>query len=318
MSEPLAIGVDIGGTKIAYGLVDRIGQVHATHRLPTLPEEGTEAVIDRITQGIEHMLTLSDAPIVGIGMGSPGQINPHTGVVYLATNLAWRNVELVQGVKQRLSRDIPVWLNNDANASAMGEMLFGAARGCTDFLILTVGTGLGGAAISDGKLLLGGKFVAMEVGHIPVMPNGRLCVCGSLGCPEMYASGTGMMAGLQEHLPHYPFSVLANKEGITTEDILRAAREGDPLGSLLVDEIVSGLLAVTVPVIGLFDPLRVVVGGGLALAAWDLLGDRITTRLHEALAQTVFDDVPVVKSEVSSSAVGAASLVWYELDNEKF
>ena len=314
MSEPLAIGVDIGGTKIAYGLVDRQGEVHGTYRLPTLPEEGVEAVIDRIVQGIEHMLALTDAPIVGIGMGSPGQINPHTGVVYLATNLDWHNVQLVQGVRQRLSRDIPVWLNNDANASAMGEMLFGAAKGCSDFLILTVGTGLGGAAISGGKLLLGGKFVAMEVGHIPVIPNGRLCRCGALGCPEMYASGTGMMAGLEDHLPHYPFSVLADKENVSTEDILAAAREGDALGLLLVDEIVNGLLSVTVPVIGLLDPLRVVVGGGLGLAAWDLLGERLKNRLHEELSQTVFDDVPVVKSEVLSSAVGAASLVWYELD----
>ncbi|MCA0456181.1 MAG: ROK family protein [Chloroflexi bacterium] len=315
MSDSLAIGVDIGGTKIAYGLVDRQGAVHAAHRLPTLPEEGTEAVINRIVQGIEHMLTLTDAPIVGIGMGSPGQINPHTGVVYLATNLDWHNVELVQGVRQRLSRDIPVWLHNDANASAMGEMLFGAAKGCSDFLILTVGTGLGGAAISGGKLLLGGKFVAMEVGHIPVIPNGRLCRCGALGCPEMYASGTGMMAGLEDHLPHYPFSVLADKENVSTEDILAAAREGDALGVLLVDEIVNGLLAVTVPIIGLLDPLRVVVGGGLGLAAWDLLGERLTNRLHEELSQTVFEDIPVVKSEVLSSAVGAASLVWYELDN---
>lgn len=313
MSEQLAIGVDIGGTKIAFGLVDETGQLHASYRLPTAPEDGAEAVIGRILEGIEHVLAQASLPVLGIGMGSPGQINPHTGVVYLATNLAWHDVELVAGVRQRLSRNIPVLLNNDANTTALGEMLFGAARGCADFIMLTVGTGLGGSAISGGQLILGGKFGAMEVGHITVIPNGRLCKCGAYGCPEMFASGTGMLAGLQEHLPHYPFSVLAQQPSPTTSDILTAARAGDPLGSLLVDEIVTGLLAVIVPVVGLLDPSRIIVGGGLGLAAWDMLGERLTARLHDALLPSVFSDVPVFKAEVESSAVGAASLVWHHM-----
>jgi glucokinase len=153
----------------------------------------------------------------------------------------------------------------------------------------------------------------MEVGHIPLIPNGRLCKCGAHGCSEMYSSGIGMMAGLQEHLPHYPFSPLAN-ENATTEDILQAARAEDPLGVLLIDEAVDGLIAFLVPYIGLLNPGRIVIGGGLGLAAWDLLSDRLRAKLHNRLENSVFSDVPVFKSEVVSSAVGAASVVWYERD----
>ncbi len=312
MGDSLAIGIDLGGTKIACGLVDRAGHEHASYRLPTLPEEGTDAVIGRIVQGIEYLLSQTDQPVAGIGIGSPGQINPHTGVVYLATNLSWHNIPLAQGVQQKLSGNYPIWVHNDANASAIGEKLFGAGRGSDDFMLITLGTGVGGAAISGGQLVLGAQFVAMEAGHIPLIPNGRLCKCGARGCSEMYSSGTGLMAGLQEHLEHYPFSTL--KTGSSTEDILQAARANDPLGLLLIDEAVDGLLPVIIPYIGLFNPGRIVIGGGLGFAAWDLLGDRLTAKLHDRLLNSVFSDVPVLKSEVTSSAVGAASLVWYELD----
>ncbi len=313
MGEQLAIGVDLGGTKIAFGLVDRAGHEHASYRLPTLPEEGTDAVIGRIVQGIEYLLSQTDHPVVGIGIGSPGQLNPYTGMIYIATNLNWHNLSLLDGLRPRLSVDMPIWVHNDANASAIGEMFFGAGRGSDDFMLITLGTGVGGAAISTGQLVLGAQFVAMEVGHIPLIPNGRLCKCGAHGCSEMYSSGVGMMAGLQEHLPHYPFSILAD-ENTTTEDILKAARAGDTLGTLLIDEAVDGLLPVIVPYVGLLNPDRIILGGGLGLAAWDLLGDRLTAKLHDRLANSVFSDVPVLKSEVVSTAVGAASLVWYELD----
>jgi len=313
LGEQLAIGVDLGGTKIAFGLVDRAGHEHASYRLPTIPEEGIDAVIGRIVLGIQYLLSQTNQSVAGIGIGSPGHINPRTGMVYVATNLDWHNVSLAEGVRQKLSEDLPIWVHNDANASAIGEMFFGAGRGCDDFMLITLGTGVGGAAISSGQLVLGAQFVGMEVGHIPLIPNGRLCKCGANGCSEMYSSGTGLMAGLQEHLPHYPFSILADKE-ITTEDILNAARADDPLGLLLIDEAVDGLLPVIVPYIGLLNPGRIVIGGGLGLAAWDLLGNRLTAKLHDRLLNSVFSDVPILKSEVMSSAVGAASVVWYERD----
>ncbi len=313
MDEQLAIGVDLGGTKIAFGLVDRAGHEYASYRLPTLPEEGTDAVIKRIAEGVEYLLRQTKSPIMGIGIGSPGQLNPYTGIIYIATNLNWHNLSLLDGLSQHLSVELPVWVHNDANAAAIGEKFFGAGQGSDDFMLITLGTGVGGAAISGGRLVLGAQFIAMEVGHIPVIPNGRLCKCGAHGCPEMYSSGIGLMAGLQEHLPHYPFSPLAN-ENATTEDVLKAAREGDELANLLMDEAVDALVAVLVPYIGLLNPGRIILGGGLGLAAWDLLGDRLKTKLHDCLLNSVFADVPILKSEVVSSAVGAASVVWYELD----
>lgn len=146
MADELAIGVDIGGTKIAFALVNREGRVLATHRLPTLPAEGVEAVVDRVAQGIHHLLEQTEQPVGGVGIGCPGHLNPISGVIHNATNLAWSEVPLKAGVQARLKQDLPVWVLKDANASALGEMYFGAARGCNDFVYIALGTGLGGGA----------------------------------------------------------------------------------------------------------------------------------------------------------------------------
>src|SRR4051812_23164861 len=125
MSDQLAIGVDIGGTKIAFALVNREGQVLTTHRLPTLPAEGAEAVFGRVAEGVHHLLAQTDQPVGGVGIGCPGRLNPITGIIEGATNLNWYNVPLKAGVQARLQADLPVWVLKDANASALGEMYFG-------------------------------------------------------------------------------------------------------------------------------------------------------------------------------------------------
>lgn len=311
MKDRLAIGVDIGGTKIAFALVNEDGQVLAEHRLPTLADEGAEAVFDRVAEGIHYLLEQAGEQAAGVGIGCPGHLNPYTGVVHNATNLAWREVPLLDGVRQRV--DLPVWVQKDTNGGAMGEMYFGAARGCQDFVYLAVGTGLGGSAVVDGELLLGARYMAMEVGHMPFNPTGRLCRCGMRGCPEMYVSGIGLLAGVREHLPEYSDSVLANSTDLTTAVILDAARAGDALALAVLDEAVEWLVGVMVCCMDILNPTLFVIGGGLGRAGAEWFIEGAQQAFYRRVTPDFHQHIQVVAAQVANSAVGPACLVWHGL-----
>jgi glucokinase len=313
MSGQSAVGVDIGGTKIAFALIDEQGHVLGEHRLPTWPEQGAEAVFARVAQGIHHLLTQANGAVAGVGIGSPGLINPDTGVVHNATNLFWRNVPLLAGVRERLECDLPLWLEKDANAGALGEMYFGAAQGCRDFVYLALGTGLGGGAVVAGELVHGSQHMAMEIGHMPFTSGGRLCRCGMHGCPEMYTAGVGLLAGVREHLPDYPDSVLAGAAELTTEAILDAARAGDALALAVMNEAVEWLVGVMIACRGILNPALFVIGGGLGHAGAEWYVHGAQQQLHRRLTPDIHQNIQVVASQVASSAVGAACLVWHGL-----
>jgi glucokinase len=315
MTDQLAIGVDIGGTKIAFALVNRDGHVLATHRLPTLPAEGAEAVFSRVVQGIDYLHSQTAQPIAGVGIGCPGYINPITGVVHNATNLGWRDVSLMTGVQERLHVSLPVWVQKDANAGTLGELYFGAGQGYSDFVYIALGTGLGGGAISGGTLVQGGKFNGMEIGHMPFNPGGRLCACGMHGCPEMYTSGTGILAGVCEHLPAYPQSILAQITDVTPEAVLKAARAGDELALLVLNEAAQWLSSVMITLMGVLNPSAFVIGGGMGHAAAEFLIPTVKKMLHERTDSTIYPEIPIVESQVTSSAVGAACQVWFGLQS---
>ncbi|MBZ0286679.1 MAG: ROK family protein [Anaerolineae bacterium] len=312
MTDDLAIGVDIGGTKIAFALVNRKGEVLAEHRLPTVPVEGAEAVFDRVADGVHELLRQTDQPVAGVGIGCPGHLNPITGVIHNATNLAWHEVPLKEGVMARLKQQMPVWVLKDANASALGEMYFGAARGCSDFVYISLGTGLGGGAIVGGHLVQGGNFAAMEIGHMPFTPTSRKCACGMYGCPEMYLSGTGILAGVREHLPDYPDSSLSELgDNLTTGAILEAARANDPLALAVMAETGWWLCSVMICLMGILNPTMFVVGGGMGHAAAEFIVPSARKALRERTVAGIYDpNIPIVQSQVMSSAVGAACQVW--------
>lgn len=308
MQQNVAIGVDLGGTKIAFAAVDREGSILATHTEPTLSDEGTDAVITRIATGIRAVRKAYQ--VAGIGIGAPGPVV--NGVALNAVNLGWRSVPLVESVHQRLDMAVPVWAQNDVNAGTIGELVFGAARGVRDFVYLAVGTGLGGGAVADGRLINGVGGFAMELGHMSVDPNGRLCNCGNHGCVEMYCSGKGLVAGVRAHLPDYPQSVLANAEP-TTRAILDAARAGDALALRVIDEAADVLGQTMAWSVMVLNPALIVIGGGMALASGDLLIMPATTAMRSRLIPDIANLIPVARSQVESSALGAAALVWHEL-----
>ncbi len=313
MANRLAIGVDIGGTKIASALADEQGNVVETHQALTGVADGPEAVLDRIAQGIQWLLNKAPQPVVGIGLGSPGHVNPVTGTVRGAVNLAWTDVPLCEAIRKRLPVDLPLWLQKDTNAAVLGELYYGAARGYKDVVLIAIGTGLGVGVVVDGRVLLGANFYATDIGHLTLDPMGRQCACGLRGCIEMYVSGKGLLAGVREHRANYPQSLLAQSDAPPTTAIVQAARDGDPLARTVIEEAAVWLGKLFILCGVTLNPALFVVGGGLGLAAADLLLEHATREFLANVQPPIYENVKIVQSQITVSAVGAACLVWESL-----
>jgi glucokinase len=322
MVERLAVGVDVGGTKLAFALVSERGKVLSTHRVPTQVSDGNDRVLQRIVDGIEFIINstpdlnpkssvLDASSIQGIGIGCPGQVDPQTGCVRLAVNMGWKDVPLQQEIKQRLPYELPIYIEQDANAGALGEMYFGAAQGCQDFVYIAVGTGLGIGGVIKGRILSGATNFAMEIGHISLDPNGRQCRCGLRGCPEAYVSGVGLLNGLSIHRSKFPGSALATAESPTTAMILEAAAQHDPLASLIMYEAAEYLGITMAYCAAALNPKLFVIGGGLGKAAAPFLIDKAASELYRRTLPAAHEGLKIVQSQVNESAVGAASLVWH-------
>ena len=313
-NQPLAIGVDLGGTKIGFALADAGGNVLATHQLPTLAAEGADAVIERIAQGVEYLHARHGGQIVGIGVCSPGQVDPDSGIVHYATNLAWDDVDLRGGLYERLPKPLPVFLQKDANAQALGEMVYGAARGVRDFMYVAVGTGLVGGAVTGGKVITGVTFNPTEIGHLSLNPEGRQCTCGLRGCPEIYVSGMGFRAAVAEYRDQYPDSPLAALPNADASDVIRYAPEGDPLALRVLHEGGRWLGAIVACCAGILNPAMIVLGGGLGLAAADYLLPVAERELKRRTLPATYDRLLWRKSQLANSALGPAALVWLGLE----
>jgi glucokinase len=293
----ISIGIDIGGTKIALALVDDQGKTLAEHRLTT--PANPDQVLDKIAEGIQTLRTDADA-VAGVGIGCPGHVDPHSGIVRHAVNLGWTEVYLRDEIARRVN--LPVWIEKDTNAATLGELYFGAARGYQDVVYVAVGTGLGGGAVVRGQLVSGANAFAMEIGHLVLTPGGRACRCGLHGCAEMYASGVGLLAGARE--AGFP-------DNVSTADILQAAHQNDPRAQALLSDAAQALAMVFACCASLFNPALIVVGGGLGLATTDTILPQATQTLQTLILPPAYEAMQVVSSQVVHSAVGAAALVWH-------
>ena len=269
-----AIGVDIGGTKIAAGVVDEDGKILARTRRVTEPDDA--ASIDRAVCDV--YVELSQQYEVGaIGVAAAGFVNADRSTVLFAPNIAWRDYPLEERVRALLKDDVRVVVENDANAAGWAEFRFGAGRDVQDMLMLTVGTGLGGAVVLGGNLVRGAWGVAAEVGHMRVVPDGHYCGCGNEGCWEQYASGSALVRDAQAALITAPERArrlleMAGGDGAKLEGphITDAATEGDPLAIELLAELGRWIGEGSASVAALLDPALVVIGGGVG-AAGELL-----------------------------------------------
>ena len=307
-----AIGVDIGATKIASVLISETGQVLASSQALTRAEEGMQAVFDRIAGQILELARQSPGTVVGVGIGSPGKVDSDQGMVYNAINLGWAEVDLAEKISARIGRSFPVWIQKDANLSALGEVYFGAGQGLQDFIYLGIGSGLGAGIISRGRLIVGGDWYAADVGHLSIDPEGSLCVCGSRGCAETIASGPGLVRVALQKLATMPGkSTLVNKIDLNPADVLAAAQEGDALALQAMAEVGRVLGIIMSACTAILNPCRYVIGGGLGLAGFDFIAPAAE---EELLRRTIPESrslLDIVPSQVESPAVGAACLVWY-------
>ena len=305
-----AIGIDVGATKIAAALVGPAGEVVDTRHRPTHPERGSEAVLDDIATLARQLWPQEAATLAGIGIGTPGQVNGETGTVHNAVNLGWKEVPLVAEVQARLQTEIALWVQKDANAAALGEYVFGAARGHDDFVYLSVGSGLGGGIVAGGRLITGAEWNAAEVGHLVLDTAGRRCACGQRGCAETVVSGPGLSHLFDRYRKagRYATELPA---AATNRQIVAAAAEGDELARAALAGVGAGLGEVMAACVALLNPGLIVIGGGLGLAAFEWLLPAACAELRRRVLPGSTRPLTAERSQVESSAVGAAGLVWH-------
>jgi len=297
------VGVDVGGTKIAAGLVDEHGQLLARD-LTESPATDPAAIVHTIGELVRSLV--GDREVEAVGVCAAGFIDKQRATVVFAPNLAWRDEPLKQRLQDKLG--LPVVVENDANAAAWGEFTSGAGEDVEDLLMLTIGTGVGGGVVIDGELVRGGFGMGGEVGHIQMVPGGVLCGCGNLGCLESYGSGNALERMTREHALETPEAArdLLERAGgdpaaITGPLISAAAQAGDAFAidrlAELGDWIGQGVATLT----AVLDPNVVVVGGGVSEAG-DLLLDPIRTSFENHV--TVRSHRPIL--EVRQAILGNA------------
>ena len=319
-SERLALGVDIGGTKVAAALVDGAGTVVGSERGPVAPESNA-AALESVVAVVERLLAARPEArerLVGIGAGAPGGVDWRNGVLLGATNLAWRNLPLAQELSQRYG--VPALVDNDVNVAAWGERCFGGwgrdgAPGSIEHLVfITVGTGIGSGLIENGRIVRGRRG-AGEIGHIPVLQNGPRCKCGMIGCLEGAASGPALGAAgrrLAESGEAPRLLALADGDAsaVTAAHVVRAATEGDPGATTLLEQEGEYLALAVLIASRMLDPEVIVIGGGLAEAG-DPLFQAIWRALRKIRERGPEPETYVVPTRLGSEAgaIGAAALV---------
>lgn len=306
------IGVDLGGTRLRAVRLDSTGHIFQHGSVATAATAGPEEVIAQMVSLVEQVIgDVNHAEILGIGVGSPGPLDPFEGMVLHAPTLqGWVNVPLRAILQERTG--LPVVLNNDANAAALGEWYFGSGQGCQDFIYVTVSTGIGGGIIANGQLLLGRKGMAGEIGHMQIQPDGPVCSCGQIGCWESLASGTALARFAVQELQKGSPSLLhdsATKGPVTAADVFSAAAQGDALAQDLLRREGELLGRGLVNLLHLFSPERITLGGGVAQGmVW------LEPHIHRVIAarsMPCYRDVPLQYAHHAEQAgvIGAATLL---------
>jgi glucokinase len=286
------VGIDIGGTNLVVGSVAEDGSsLLALRSEPTRPEEGPDAVLGRLASLARATMAETTkldpkARLLGVGVGAPGPLDTRTGVIFLTPNLGWVNMPLRREMADLL--DLPTTLDNDANCAVFGEWWRGAARGSKNAIGFTIGTGIGGGIIVDGRLYHGASDCAGEFGHMTLDPEGRRCKCGNYGCLEAYASGPAIALRAVEALGSGAESrivemVEGNLARVTAQTVYDAAHDGDPLALEVVRDTARYLGAGVANMVNVFNPEIVVICGGVTHA-----GERLMAPLRQEVARRAF------------------------------
>lgn len=316
MSKPYVVGIDIGGTNTVFGIVDARGVVIASSSIKTRKHNTIEAYLDELHTELTKLIEVNDAvdKIHGIGIGAPNA-NYYTGTIESGVNLPWPTpIPLAQLVSEKFG--VPVSITNDANAAAIGEMTYGSARGLKDFIMITLGTGVGSGVVINGQLVYGHDGFAGELGHLIVKRNnGRLCGCGRTGCLEAYCSASGVARTAREFLEirTEPSALRTIPiEAITSKDVYDAAVAGDKLANEIF-EYTGNILGEAFAEFTVFSsPQAIILFGGLAKS-----GELLLRPLRESMEKNMYPafkgKVQILLSELKdadAAVLGASALGW--------
>jgi glucokinase len=320
-TELLNLGIDLGGSKILTAVVDPEGRIFSSDESVTPATEGRDLVIQSIVHSADSALekagiTISEITVIGIG--APGISNPEAGILFTSPNLpGWRNVLLRDIIQDKLGRK--TFLINDANAAALGEFYFGAARGVRNFIYVTLSTGIGGGIIIDGKIYAGAIGTAGEIGHMTIDENGPICNCGNRGCWETLASGTALAREASRRIEEgVKTSILKQVDGdlgqVTAQVIHAAALQGDKFARELIARTGHYVGVGLINLINIFNPELIVIGGGLSTMGDMLLAPAFKTAGQRAYKEA-FQAVRFVTAELgrNSGALGAAAFAFEEI-----
>lgn len=316
MGKNYAVGVDLGGTKIATALVDLDANILERVVAPTRAQAGAGEVLEDIKETVRRVLGtrgVSLDQVVGIGVGSPGPLNPQTGVVLFAPNLGWHNVPVGEIMEKEFG--VPVMVENDANLAGLAEARVGAGKGSKNMVYMTVSTGIGGGIIIDGEIYRGSGFVAGEIGHMVILPGGPKCGCGNQGCYEALASGTAIARMARDRVASKAkTSILEHAGGdldaISAKHVADAAKAGDAVAKEIIEEAATYLGIGMANLINILNPDVIVVGGGVSQMGDMLFVPARNSAMKNALPSSA-EGVRIVPAALGGDVgvMGAALLV---------
>ena len=310
------VGLDLGGTFVKGGLVDDTGKIVVKSKIPTRVADGAAAIAADMSAQAEKLIDdagVDKKDVRGIGVGSPGLIDSAHGIINYANNLDWHDVPL--GAYITKNTGLPVKIGNDANVAALGEAMFGAGKGCKNVVMVTLGTGVGGGLILDGKLFEGNESKGAELGHMVLVAGGEQCSCGRKGCIEAYASATALIRDTKRAMQQHPESAMwkfsPTLEAVDGRTSFECAKAGDAAAAAVVDAYLFHLSEGLLNFCNIFRPEVIILGGGVC-AQGKYLTDRLDALL--AAAKYGYEGSPRVRLEIASlgndaGVIGAASLL---------
>ena len=309
------IGIDLGGTNTAAALVDDEGKITERVSIPTDIRGGATGVINGLLAACGDLLCVTGEKPRSVGIGIPGTINSETGEVVFTPNLPLAGVNIKNKIREKY--DFPVYIGNDANCAALGESVAGGMKGARNAVLITLGTGLGGGLISNGRLHTGLSGAAGELGHMVIIAGGRKCGCGRSGCWETYSSATGLYRTAREFMEKHSDSRLwelcgGNPDRVDGRMVFGAFRDGDRAACLIVERYIEHLAVGMVSVINILDPDIFCIGGGIS-GAWDCLHDPLQATVNAEKCGFFSPSAPqtqIVKATLGNDAgiIGAAML----------
>ena len=309
------IGIDLGGTKICGALADLEGNIITKKTIKTEANLGEEHILNRIISVIDDLKEegkVEDVELKSIGIGAPGQLNPAKGTIIEASNLPFKNFNLVKPISEKFN--VPTYLQNDANVAALGEHLLGAGKGTNNMVYITVSTGIGGGAIINGKLYSGNTNNALEIGHTTILPNGPKCNCGNYGCVEAVASGTAIAKRAKEALERGEETSLSKYDNVTSFEVFKEEKNGDKVAKDILDEALNYLGIGIANAVNIFDPEIIVIGGGVSKGG-DIVFETVRKVVKERSLKSIAENCKIEPAKLGSDAgvVGAVALALAEL-----